>query len=71
MNEGVNAQNDYDFGFATWTTLLSYRHFDMNWVYPTNPGQGPAAVAPDGISFPPALEPTIRRRTSSKAWNRA
>jgi iron complex outermembrane receptor protein len=52
VNEGVNAQNDYNFDFATWTTLLSYRHFDMNWVYPTNPGQGPAAIAPDGDSFP-------------------
>lgn len=51
-NYGLNVQNDYDLDFATWTTLLSYRHFDMNWVYPTNPGQGPVAVAPDGISYP-------------------
>jgi outer membrane receptor for monomeric catechols len=52
VNEGLNAQNDYDLDFVTWTTLASYRHFDMNWVYPTNPGQGPAAKAPDGVSYP-------------------
>jgi len=52
VNEGLNAQNDYDLGFATWTTLLSYRHFDFDWVYPNNAGQGPLAVAPDGNSYP-------------------
>jgi iron complex outermembrane receptor protein len=52
VNEGLNAQNDYDLDFATWTTLVSYRHFDFSWVYPTNPGQGPAAIAPNGGSYP-------------------
>jgi iron complex outermembrane recepter protein len=54
VNEGVTAQNDYDLDFATWTTILAYRHYDLDWVYPTDPGQGPAAVAPDGDSYPSA-----------------
>lgn len=28
--EGVTAQNNYDASFASWTTELTYRHFDIN-----------------------------------------
>lgn len=52
--KGVTVQNDFDLGFATWTTIAAYRRYSDSWVYPfpTDIGQGPDAVAPNGGTYP-------------------
>lgn len=51
---GALAENAYDFGFATWTTILSYRRYALDWVFPNSLdlGAGPVATAPNGNSYP-------------------
>jgi iron complex outermembrane receptor protein len=52
LMQGLTAQNDFDAGFATWTTVLAYRHFNITAIAPNNVTQGPDEVAPNGISSP-------------------
>ncbi|MDB6082914.1 MAG: TonB-dependent receptor [Gammaproteobacteria bacterium] len=67
INEGVIAQNDYDFGPAVWTTLLAYRHYDLHWNYPNNPGQGPVASAPNGGSYPAGARSYVLQNNQSES----
>jgi iron complex outermembrane recepter protein len=58
VNYGVMAQNDYDFGFATWTTQLAFRHFDLAWNAPSPQTIGPTTplqLAPNGVAYPQPL----------------
>jgi iron complex outermembrane receptor protein len=48
---GLSGQYDRDLGFATWTTLASYRFFNSESVAPANPGQGALTLAPDGKTY--------------------
>lgn len=52
VNEGLMIQNDYELGFATWTTLLSARHYNMDWLEPSNLAEGEPTVAPNGLTYP-------------------
>lgn len=52
LMQGLTAQNDFDAGFATWTTVLTYRHFNITAVAPNNATQGPDEIAPNGVSSP-------------------
>jgi iron complex outermembrane receptor protein len=67
VNEGVIAQNDYDFGPAVWTTLLAYRHYALDWNYPNDPGQGPLATAPDGGSYPAGARSYVVQNNQSES----
>ena len=55
LMQGLTAQNDFDAGFATWTTVLAYRHFNIGpSINPNNVTQGDLALAPDGVISPGA-----------------
>lgn len=67
--EGAMLQNDYDLGFATWTTQLAYRHFDLQWNQPSAQSivlasgvtptcectATPLQLAPNGVAYPQPL----------------
>jgi iron complex outermembrane recepter protein len=67
VNQGAIVQNDYDFGPATWTTLLAYRHYDLNWNYPNDPGQGPATTAPNGGTYPAGARSFVLQNNQSES----
>jgi iron complex outermembrane recepter protein len=67
VNEGAIAQNDYDLGPATWTTLLAYRHYELDWNYPDDPGEGPTEVAPNGGSYPSSARSFVLQNNQSES----
>lgn len=64
-NIGVTAQNDYDMGFATWTTQLAYRQFDSDPLVPGQEGQGPLLALAGVGSFPQSGRTAVPARFDS------